>query len=305
MYRHKTSPRGVLTINYPNTNLVSIIIPAKNEGISVYNTLKSLYQSKTNICYEVIVVDDHSNDGCCDFIHADEQTTLIQTNGLGAAMARNIGARNATGDILIFCDAHLFFQDFWIDRLIEPINKQICDAINPGISDVYNRKQIGYGYKWNERLEAKWNTDLTELSPVPLLAGGCLAVTKIAFEQVGGFEYGFKTWGHEDEELSLKLWLFGYSCYVEPDVIIMHVFREDEPPFPLSWEDINYNFLRMAYLHFNEERLIKCLNFIKHTDSKKIKESVLSGDVLQQRKRYKQIRKYDDDWYMEKFQIPF
>lgn len=44
---------------------------------------------------------------------------------------------------------------------------------------------------------------------------------------IGGFEHGFKTWGREDEEISLKLWLMGYKCAVEPACTVLHIFRQD------------------------------------------------------------------------------
>lgn len=78
---------------------------------------------------------------------------------------------------------------------------------------------------------------------------------------IGGFERGFRVWGREDEEISLKLWLFGYQCCVLPDIKVYHVFRSETQPFPLTWDDINYNLLRMAYSHFNEERIEKCKNW--------------------------------------------
>ncbi|HAJ4019679.1 TPA: glycosyltransferase [Escherichia coli] len=51
-----------MSINNP---MVSVIFPVKNEGINVKNTLDSLQKMKTDINYEVIVVDDASEDGCC------------------------------------------------------------------------------------------------------------------------------------------------------------------------------------------------------------------------------------------------
>lgn len=254
--------------------------------------------------YEVIVVDDHSTDGCCDFIRDSEDIKLITAEGVGAAMARNMGAGHAEGDIFVFCDGHVFFEDFWLDRLMDPLNNGTADAVNPGIADVYDRSHIGYGYRWNGALEAKWNLGGAQRKPIPLLAGGCLAVTRRAFDQVGGFDRGFRTWGREDEEFSLKLWLFGYKCYAVPEVRIFHVFRHT-PPFELSWEDVGYNFLRMAHLHFKEERVEKCRRLVKNIDADQVEKELLTGDVVQVRKSYERGRVHDDDWFMSTFHIPF
>ncbi|OZM56966.1 glycosyl transferase family 2 [Lottiidibacillus patelloidae] len=287
--------------------LVSIIIPVKNEGLHLKNTIESIKKVKNEVPYEVIIVNDNSDDGCCDFLKnsSDKKVELLETSGVGAAMARNIGAEKACGSIFIFCDAHLFFFENWIEKLITPILAGTADAVNPGIADVFQPDRVGFGYSWDENLDPKWNSDITTLTPSPLLAGGCLAVTRNAFEAVNGFERGFQVWGREDEEFSLKLWLFGFKCYLTPDTTVLHVFREGEPPFTLNWDHIYYNLLRMAYSHFSKARIKKCLSLITNANAETIKEKVLASDVMEQREKYNKLRKYSDDWFMEKFKIPF
>jgi glycosyltransferase involved in cell wall biosynthesis len=289
-------------------SLVSLIFPVKNEGRNIRNTIKSAAQVKTEYPFEMIVVDDHSIDNCCDFLSTakrNDNIRLLRTNGLGAANARNVGAEQAKGDFLIFCDAHLFFEDYWIDRLLEPIQEGIADATNPGIADAANPGNVGYGYSWTSGLEPRWNTWQPTLFASPHLAGGCLAISRKVFLDIGGFERGFRVWGREDEEISLKLWLFGYKCYIRPDVKVLHVFRHTDVPFQITWDDVNYNMMRMAYSHFNEERIEKCHKLIKYSDPEQLKSLVLGSDVLKQRQAYLARRKYDDDWYMNKFGIPF
>lgn len=135
-------------------------------------------------------------------------------------------------------------------------------------------------------MEPKWKTDIKKLSKVPLLAGGCLAISKEVFQKINGFENGFKVWGREDEEISLKLWLMGYRCFAEPKCTVFHVFRMGVPPFLITWEDINYNLMRMAYSHFNEKRVEKCKKLIKYTDPDLIIDRVLKSDVMVQREQY-------------------
>lgn len=288
--------------------IVSIIFPVKNEGEHIKNTLHSLMNTKTNFPFEAIVVDDGCVDGCCNFLNPSpyENVKLVHADSVGLAMARNTGADHAKGEYLIFCDAHLFFEDYWIDRLIEPIGAGIADAVNPGIADAANPSNVGYGYFWNHLLEPKWNLGRDEIFASPLLAGGCFAISKAVFEDVGGFERGFRIWGKDDEEISLKLWLFGYKCYAVPDVKIKHIFRTPGTvPFTFTWDDLNYNIMRMVYSHLNEERIEKAKGLLKHSDPDKIVEELLKSDILEQRERYFKKRKYDDDWFMQKFNINF
>ncbi|PFO03333.1 glycosyl transferase family 2 [Bacillus sp. AFS076308] len=290
------------------SNTVSVIIPVKNEGNHVQNTLESLMEAKTDYSYEIIIVDDGSTDGCCNFISSlksKRPIILFRGENLGVANARNYGADRANGDFLIFCDAHLFFEDFWMDRLLELIEQGKAAAVGPGIADASNPDNVGYGYTWNEELEPKWNIYKNKIFQSPLLAGGCMAITKEAFEDIGGFERNFKIWGVDDEEISLKLWLFGYTCLVRPDVKILHVFRPEAPPFHFSWDDLNFNRLRMVYSHFNESRIKKLKKMIKHSDPDTIETMVKNSNISAQRSSYIARRKYNDDWFMEKFKIPF
>lgn len=287
--------------------LISIIFPAKNEGDNVKTTLDSLFSVKVKSLFEAVVVNDGSEDKCCDFIHSyphKDRVLLIDTKGAGAAKARNLGAKNASGEILIFCDAHLQFENWWIDHLIEPLKTGKTDAVTPGIASSADPSIIGYGQTLTSRLETRWNLNKNTLFETPIIPGGCFAISKTVFNKVGGFEQGFRTWGYEDIEFSIKLWLFGYRCHAEPRVSIIHLFREKQPYIVRS-DDVTYNLLRMAYLHFNDHRIQKCLNLINM--KKSIRRKLLNdqSDLLIKRQTYFNERVYNDGWYFNKFNIQF
>ncbi|MEW9672154.1 glycosyltransferase family 2 protein [Ammoniphilus sp. 3BR4] len=287
-------------------SLITLIFPAKNEGKYVRTTIESALRAKTNHPFEMIVVDDGSTDQSCDFIDTYECSKPIRrlrTEGVGLAKAKNLGAEHAKGDYLIFCDAHLFFEDFWLDRLIEPIQKGLADGTTPGIASTNSPQIIGYGQTLNQKLGVQWNV-WKRFVPSAVLPGGCYAVSKSVFSDIGGFDQEFQVWGYEDVEISIKMWLFGYRCYAQPTVKILHLFRQAHP-YTVSYEHFYYNMMRMAYSHFNDERIEKSKKMIKHADPEQIVASVLADGVMKQREEYITRRKYDDDWYMQKFRIPF
>lgn len=290
-----------------NDPLVSVIIPVKNEGGWIQKTIDSLWNVKTTIPFEVIVVDNGSDDGCCDFLSSwnKGRLMLLKERENGIAKARNAGARVAKGDYFIFCDGHLLFEDCWMEQLIEPLQTGVAEAVNPCIADVNNPSRMGFGYTWGKDLTIRWNAGLPKPFPSPFLAGGCLAIRRDVFVQVDGFDRQFRGWGYDDQEISLKLWLFGYRCFVQPKVKVFHFFRNSSPPYPFSVKDIYYNFLRMAYLHFHQKRIAKCKELVKRVDINEIEQNVLESDALEVRKKYQLLRTYDDDWFMQRFCIPF
>lgn len=299
-----------------NNPLVSIIFPVKNEGIHLKNTLDSLQNTKTNVHFEVIVVDDATEDGCCDFLSDHDYpfaVTTFRTVGLGAARARNAGAEKAKGTYYIFCDAHLFFEDYWIEKLIDPLEKGVADGVSPGIAPHDKPDSVGYGFTLSFK-KSSFKEEFSNKKVVPQdwkpfetpsLAGGCLAISRRVFDDIGGFDRGFIVWGHEDFEISLKMWLFGYKCYIQPQVTILHVFREVFP-YKVSTNHADFNMMRMAYSHFREERIETCKKFIRVPEkADRIIELVLEKGALEQREEYFSRRKYDDDWYFKRFNINF
>jgi glycosyltransferase involved in cell wall biosynthesis len=286
---------------------ISIIFPVKNEGDNVKTTLDSLFSVKTNTNFEAIIVDDRSIDGCCDFIDSypdKDKIKLITTDGVGPANARNIGADNASGDFLIFCDAHLTFEDWWIDRLLEPILLNKTDVVTPGIASQEHPDSVGYGMTLSQYLVGRWNTKENALFDTPIVPGGCFIISKEIFREVEGFEEGFTSWGYEDMELSIKLWLFGYRCSVEPAVKVLHLFRSKHP-YEVDYSGVYYNLLRMGYLHFNENRILKCKQLITVRSPNDIEKNVIKDGVEEKRASYSKKRKFDDNWFFQKFNIPF
>lgn len=288
--------------------LVSVIIPVKNEGVNIFNTVKSMLGAANATPHEVVVVDDGSLDQCCRFLSGRSDAgmvRLITTQGLGAALARNAGAAHARGEIFIFCDAHIFVEDYWIDRLIEPLADGRLDAVCPGIAPHDRPNDVAGGFTWDDKLKFTWLPRPPRLSLSPLLPGGCLAVKSRVFFDAGQFDRGLIVWGREDEEISLKMWLFGYRLGVNPGVKVLHVFRERHP-YTVTWENVDYNLLRMAYSHFRSERIAKVIELIRdHPGSHRVERRVIESDVLLQRSEYMKKRKRDDDWFFNRFRIPF
>ncbi|MFC0522005.1 glycosyltransferase family 2 protein [Pontibacillus salicampi] len=284
----------------------SIIFPVKNEGENVKKTLDSLFRVKTNTTFEVIIVDDQSDDDCCAFLAAYPSASnvkVIRTEGVGSSAARNVGAEAAAGEYFVFCDAHLTFEDWWLDRLAQPVLMEKTDVICPAISSMEHPHSVGYGQFLQPNMQIGWYSKTSGLKEVAIVPGACFLLHREVFYEVGGFEKGFRRWGHEDVELSIKLWLFGYRCHVLPTVTIAHLFRQHHP-YTVQPEHISYNLLRMAYSHFNTLRINKCRKMIPSDMAKSIEADVLRN-LGRQRLEYLERRVFDDNWYFRKFNLQF
>lgn len=109
-----------------NKPLVSIIIPTYNEEKSISDALQTL-QNQTYRPVEVIIVDDGSTDKTLDVLSKLQVTSdklqVIKQNHKGPGAARNLGASKAKGEILVFVDADMTFDQKFVEMLIKPIRE--------------------------------------------------------------------------------------------------------------------------------------------------------------------------------------
>jgi len=91
-----------------STPLVSIVVPSYNRSSSLRRLLEALTkQTFPASRFEVVVVDDGSTDGTVEFVRdyqADYGLRVIAQSHAGPAAARNRGAQDAAGQIILFLD---------------------------------------------------------------------------------------------------------------------------------------------------------------------------------------------------------
>ena len=91
-------------------NRVTIIIPSFNKGRYIAETIYSVCQ-QTYKNWELIIVDDGSNDNSCSLISEAQMSSdrikfyRREARPKGASVCRNIGLKHATGEFVLFLDA--------------------------------------------------------------------------------------------------------------------------------------------------------------------------------------------------------
>jgi GT2 family glycosyltransferase len=298
--------------------MLSVVIASLNEGEHLRRTIDNLFASLPDDG-EVILVDDGSTDGSADFLKTgyDRVNVLRPPERLGAARARNLGAQHARGKVLIFCDAHVAVPSDWAGPLLAALEQVDVGAVMPAMRvmrypDDYlstngSTAARGYGLRWRDAgLGVEWlRSKGSEPYAVPLLGAACLAMRRSLFAATGGFDSGLMTWGSEDAELSLRLWTLGYECLVVPGVEVAHFFRK-ERPYRVEWEAVLYNKLRLAAIHFGDERRQRVAERLKSNGAFPAALTRLdASDAAVRRSRLDALRRYDDDWFFDKFRMEF
>lgn len=111
----------------------SVIIPLYNKAPYIEKALKSVF-SQTFRDFEVIVVDDGSNDDSADIAEKAMSGSpvphmLIRQANAGVSMARNNGVAQSHGDYLCFLDA----DDWWDPDFLKEISQLIDEYPDAGI----------------------------------------------------------------------------------------------------------------------------------------------------------------------------
>lgn len=205
----ETSDRAVPT--------VSVVVAAYNEGTHIERLLRSLKAQRTHLL-EVIVVDDGSTDATCALAMA-AGARVVRTRHCGPAHARNVGALQARGDILVFLDGDMAAAPKFVERLIRPIVAGA--AVGSFSRDIYIGDPTN---RWSRAYAHIRRLAFPRLLPedFPDRWENYRAVRRDAFISVGGYDdvgYG------EDMTLAPKL---GELAVVAPGAVCWH-FNPDSP----------------------------------------------------------------------------
>ncbi|CAF0806972.1 unnamed protein product [Rotaria sordida] len=244
------------SVDYPHDlPSASVIIIFKNERWSpVLRTVYSvLNRSPKHLLKEVILVDDQSDieemgqrlDDYCEEHFGELVRILRAPTRLGLIKAKNYGARNATGDVVIFLDAHCEANVGWLEPLLLRI-KQKRSAILCPMIDMISERDMQYGgtgtgsvggFWWS--LHFNWipipkrilDAQKSKIDPYPspTMAGGLLAADRKYFFEVGGYDDDMEVWGGENLEISFRVWMCGGSLEFVPCSRVGHIFRPGHP----------------------------------------------------------------------------
>lgn len=195
---------------------ISIVVPAYNAAGRLGACLQALSdQTIPPHEYEVIVVDDGSQDATGDVARAFDVQVIRQDNA-GPAAARNRGARNASGDILLFTDSDCVPQRDWIEKMIERLH----DPEVAGVKGVYLTRQRGLAPRFAQaEYEDKYD-NMKKVRYIDFIDTYSAGYRRDVFFDNGGFDTGLPA--VEDIDLSLRLSRKGHKLVLAPDAVVYH-----------------------------------------------------------------------------------
>jgi GT2 family glycosyltransferase len=219
------------------------------------------------------------------------------------ARARNLGAAQSKGDLLVFADGHIRLDKLWWQPLADIVEDRQVAAVAPGVTHLPAGRGCGFGLQLTgPDLDACWLPRKASTPfAAPILPGCCLMMRRAVFEATGGWDGGLLHRGGVDNEMSVRLWLLGYDLLIVPQVVVRHRFRESSP-YPVGWPQYLHNRLRLAFAHFSAPRLAKAVRALhKHEAFGEAMALLVEGDISLRRREMLARRLRTDDWYFERF----
>lgn len=249
---------GFYRFNISAMPSVSVIVTVQNEqdrmlSLTVHSILA---RTPPELLREIIVVDDNGlapdvrgtgvNETEFDDLLAMSGKVLILRNEAreGCARSRMVGARAASGDVLMFVDSHIeMMSATWLQHLLLPIMEnprtmalQTLDIISDldhsygdGSGDLLYgiiTDQFWFGYQ-RERFMGQEKEKPGRRAPyeTPFGPGSLFAIRRDEFWRLGGYDKGLYVWGGENTELALKMWTCGGRMVMVPCSRVGHMYR--------------------------------------------------------------------------------
>jgi GT2 family glycosyltransferase len=189
----------------------TVVVPTHDRRERVVRNVAAL-ERQTLRDFEVVVVDDGSRDGSAAVLHDLETSfslvVIEQANG-GAAKARNVGARAAAGELLLFLD-----DDMEADpALLAEHDRSHREGADLVVGDMPLQPDSPPGLlSWGVGFWAASRRDrLTAPGAEPGLDDlltGQMSISRDAFEGIGGFDTSFTReglFGGEDIDFGYRV----------------------------------------------------------------------------------------------------
>ena len=223
---------------------VSIIIVSWNARQHLLNCLNSVVDTADGYSQEIIVVDNGSSDGSCEFVEKEFPHVRLMKNkdNLGFARANNIGIRESTGRYLCLVNSDVVVLDGCIEGLVKCMDSNPTVGIagprilNPDRSlqvtcrhfpSIWNNLCQATGLNkvfpksafFSEPLMKYWDHD--SVRSVDVMSGCFWMVRRQATDEVGLLDEDFFIYG-EDIDWCKRFHKAGWDVMFYPEAEAIH-----------------------------------------------------------------------------------
>ncbi|XP_007426165.1 polypeptide N-acetylgalactosaminyltransferase 9 [Python bivittatus] len=247
-------PKKCKEMSYPDDlPQISVVFIFVNEALSVI--LRSVHSvvnhTPSHLLKEIILVDDNSDNvelkfNLDQYVHKRYPglVKIVRNNKReGLIRARIQGWRASTSPIVGFFDAHVEFNNGWVEPALTRIKEDRKRIVLPAIDNIkYNTFEVqqyanaAHGYNWGLWCmyiipPQDWLDRGDESAPIrtPAMIGCSFVVDREYFGEIGLLDPGMEVYGGENIELGMRVWQCGGSMEVLPCSRVAHIERTKKP----------------------------------------------------------------------------
>ena len=233
-----------------------VIIPTYNEIENIEKMLRKVMSLSKP--FDVLVVDDGSSDNTREMVRALQEQRpgnrlhyYFQPNRKQGA-ARNLGVHGASGDLIVFLGDDVVPTPDLLSAHLEAHNPLKREKVVVGYTrwppDFRVTRFMDYigeeGWQFGYRLIKN-----PENLPFNFFYTSNLSLQRDFFLEAGGFDEGFREYGWEDIELSLRLKKMGMRLHFAPEAVGYHYHHMSIRDFVRRQHKVGYSAWHFFRLH--------------------------------------------------------
>lgn len=230
---------------------ISIIIPTFNGASRIGNCLDALVKQNTGQIAEILVVNDGSTDNTADVVGRYPEVRLISQANSGPAAARNRGAKEAKGTIILFTDDDCVPMPDWLHTMITPFD----DPEVIGVKGAYRTIQTSLIARFVQ-IEYEDRYRLMAQHPfIDFVDTYSAGFRRDRFLEMNGYDTSFPVACAEDIELSYRMSERGWKMIFAPNAIVRHTHPDTF--WRYMKKKFKFAFWRMLALRKNPRKTVK------------------------------------------------
>lgn len=213
--------------------LISVVVPVRNEALFIERTLACLLaQDYDPARFEILVIDGESSDDTPKIVtrlsHNHANLRLFPNPRRLSSAARNIGIRNARGEVVLVVDGHCELKDRQhLRRLAAAFEQSGADCIGrpqpldiAGATTLQRAIAAARSSRLGHHPDSFIYSSKAQFVPAKSVA---VAYRRKVFDQIGFFDEAFDAC--EDVELNHRLDRAGLTCFFTPEAAVHYAPR--------------------------------------------------------------------------------
>lgn len=183
--------------------------------------------------YEIILIDNNSNDGSIEFVLQKFRNKFMKvielTKNCGFAAGNNVGAKYANGDYLVFLNPDTKVNPDWVKNMVIALEKDPSIGIAQPKLLLMDKKHFDsaggyvnpYGLVWIRGAQQKDEGQYDEITEIFYAKGAALIIRRDLWNKLRGFDSIFFTY-YEETDLCWRAWNLDYKVVYVPKAIVYH-----------------------------------------------------------------------------------